>query len=168
MYLLPQNHRIIIQRTFSIDRSRKRKKASLNQKKLFKPNSKTSTEEFTESNGETVATNEESQKMLEMHFNKADCLKSEIIWTLKSVLGGFSVRAHDGVNEILSGMCPDNKIARNVSMARTKAMYAINHGTAPYFKSLLLSSINTPGINSFDESLHEVTQTCEMDLYAFK
>ena len=65
-------------------------------------------------------------------------------------------------------MFPDSKIARNFSMARTKAMYGINHVIAPYFKSLLLSSINTLGVHiySFDESLNEVTQTCEMDLHA--
>ena len=65
-------------------------------------------------------------------------------------------------------MFPDSKIARNFSMARTKAMYAINHVIAPYFKSLLLSSINTLDIHIyyFDESLNEVTQTCEMDLHA--
>ena len=46
-------------------------------------------------------------------------------------------------------------------------MYDINHDIAPYFKSLLLSSINTSYIHvySFNESLNEVTQTCEMDLY---
>ena len=46
-------------------------------------------------------------------------------------------------------------------------MYDINHGIAPYFKFLLLSSINTSYIHvySFNESLNEVTQTCEMDLY---
>ena len=46
-------------------------------------------------------------------------------------------------------------------------MYPINHGTAPYFKSLLLLSINTSDIHaySFDESLNVVTQTCEMDNY---
>ena len=64
-------------------------------------------------------------------------------------------------------MFPGSKVARNFSMARTKGMYAINHGIAPYFKSLLLSNINTSDIHvySFDESLNEVTQTCEMDLY---
>ena len=102
-----------------------------------------------------------------MHFHNADCIKAEIIWTLKSVLGGFSVRANDDFNETLSAMFPDSKIARNFSMATTKAMYAINHGIAAYFKSLLLSSINTSDIHvySFDESLNEVTQTCGMDLY---
>ena len=102
-----------------------------------------------------------------MHFHNADCIKAEIIWTLKSVLGGFSIRVNDDLNETLSAMFPNSKIAANFSMARTKAMYAINHGTEPYFKSLLLSSIDTSDIHvySFDESLNEVTQTCEINLY---
>ena len=43
----------------------------------------------------------------------------------------------------------------------------INHGLAPYFKSLLLDSLKKSDIYvySFDESLNYVTQTCEMDLY---
>ena len=63
----------------------------------------------------------------------------------------------------LSAMFPDSKIARNFSMERV--MYAINHGIAPYFKSLLLSSINTSDIHgySFDEILNEVTETCKKD-----
>ena len=102
-----------------------------------------------------------------MHFHSADCIKAEMIWTLKSVLGGVSVRENDDLNETLSAMFPDNKIAEKFSMAKVKAMYPINHGTAPYFKSLLLLSINSSDIHaySFDESLNVVTQTCEMDNY---
>ena len=101
-----------------------------------------------------------------MHLHNTDCVKAEIIWTLKSVLGGFSVRVNDNLNETLSVMFPDSKIARKFTMARIKAMYAINHGIGPYFKSLLLSSIDTSDIHvySFGESLNDVTQTCEMDL----
>ena len=63
-------------------------------------------------------------------------------------------------------MFPDSKIARNFSMARTKALYVINHGIVQHVKYLLLSSINTLNIHvySFDESLNEATQTCEMDM----
>ena len=59
------------------------------------------------------------------------------------------------------------KSEKMFSMTRTKAIYVINHGIAQYFKCSLLSSINTSGIHvySFDESLNEVTQTCEMDMY---
>ena len=135
-------------------------------KNFFKQKLKLSTEESTASSGETIFSNEQSPEILEMHFHNADCIKAEIIWTLKSVLGGFSVQANDDLNETPSAMFPDSKIARNFSIARTKAMYAINN-IAPYFKSMLLSSINTSDIHvdSFDESLNEVAQTCEMDLY---
>ena len=46
-------------------------------------------------------------------------------------------------------------------------MYVINYGPAPYFKSLLKSSIDRSDIFSFsfDESLNEATQTSKMDLY---
>ena len=62
------------------------------------------------------------------------------------------------MNEILSAIFPDSKIARNFIMARTKAMDAINHGIAPYFESLLLSNLNTSDI-------HINSQTCEMNRY---
>ena len=67
-----------------------------------------STEESTESSGETIVSNKKSQKTLEMHFHTADWIKAETIWTLKSVLGGFSVRANDELNETLSAMFPDS------------------------------------------------------------
>ena len=52
-------------------------------------------------------------------------------------------------------------------MGKTKSMYLINHGLAPFFKSLLLSELNKSDIFIFffDESLKQVTQTCEMDVY---
>ena len=46
-------------------------------------------------------------------------------------------------------------------------MYEINHGLGPHFKELLNNSLKMSNIHvySFDESLNEATQTCEMDLY---
>ena len=52
--------------------------------------------------------------MLEMHFHNADCIKPDIIWTLKSVLG-FSIQANNELNGRLSAMFLDSKIA-NVSL----------------------------------------------------
>ena len=102
-----------------------------------------------------------------MHLYNSDTIKAEIIWTLKSVMDGFSVRSNDELNETLSAMFPDSKIAGSFSMARTKSMYAINHGIYPYFKGLLLSSLSRSNIHvcSFDESLNNIRQTCEMNLY---
>ena len=64
-------------------------------KSFFKPKLKPFTEESTESTGETIFSNEQSQKTLEMHFHNVVCINSEIIWTLKSALGLFSVRANE-------------------------------------------------------------------------
>ena len=64
-------------------------------------------------------------------------------------------------------MFPDSKIAEVFSMGRTKSMCLINHGLAPFFKSLLLSELNRSYIFvfSFDERLNQVTQTCEINVY---
>ena len=53
------------------------------------------------------------------------------------------------------------------NLARTKSMYVINHGLAPFFKSMLNDSLQKCNIHVFyfNESLNEVTQTCEMDMY---
>ena len=99
-------------------------------KNFFKAKLKPSTEESTESSGETIVLNEQGQKTLAMYFHNDDCINLEIIWTLKSVLGGFSVRVNDDLNETFSAMFPDSKIARNFIMARIKTMYTINHGIA--------------------------------------
>ena len=52
-------------------------------------------------------------------------------------------------------------------MGRTKTMHKITHGLAPYFKSILVDAIGWADVctYSFEESLNEVTQSSEMDLY---
>ena len=109
----------------------------------------------------------ESQKTLDMHLYNSNTIKAEIIWTLKSVMDGFSVRSNDELNETLSAIFPDSKITGSFSIVRTESMYAINQWIYLYFESLLLSSLNQSNIHvySFDESLNNFTQTCEMDLY---
>ena len=53
------------------------------------------------------------------------------------------------------------------SMGCTKSMYVINHGLAPFFKSQLTDDFEKSDIHvfSFGESLNDVTQASEMDLY---
>ena len=113
----------------------------------------------------TVATN--SQTTLDGCVTKSDVTKAEIVWLLKTVDNGFSVCSNDEINEVFSVMFPDSKIASQFRMARSKAMYEINHGLAPYFKTILNDTLKLSDIHvySFDESLNDVTQTSEMDLY---
>ena len=61
------------------DHAKKKHIAIVDKRKNFcRPKSKPSTEESTESGGETIASNKRSQKTFEMHFHNADCIKMEI------------------------------------------------------------------------------------------
>ena len=64
-------------------------------------------------------------------------------------------------------MFPDSKIGKSFSLARAKPMYTLTYGIAPHFKSVLVSALEHFDIHvySFNESLNEITQTCEMYLY---
>ena len=56
---------------------------------------------------------------------------------------------------------------KNFSMARSKSMYRVSHGLAPHFKTLLPTTLEKLKIlsYSFDESLNELIQTSEIDLF---
>ena len=51
-------------------------------------------------------------------------------------------------------------------MGPTKLRYFVNFGVDPYFKSILIENIKRSScyIVSFDESLNDMAQSCEMDL----
>ena len=51
-------------------------------------------------------------------------------------------------------------------LAHTNFVYVINHGLAPFCKSMLNDSLQKSNIRvfCFDESLNEVEQSCEMDM----
>ena len=82
-------------------------------------------------------------------------------------MSDYSIRPNDNLTETLSAMFPQCKSIRNFNLARTESMYAVNHGIGPFFKSLLYGKLKRSvfHVYCFDESLAEVTQTCEMDLY---
>ena len=143
----------------------KKHKEIIEKRKVFFKTSSTRTDE--KKNVSNAKNDAECQKTLDMHLYNSDTIKAEIIWTLKSVMDGFYVRSNDELNEALSAMFPDSKVAGSFSMARTKSMYYLNHGIYPYFKSLFLSILSQSNIHvySFDENLNNITQTCEMDLY---
>ena len=53
-------------------------------------------------------------------------------------------------------------------MGPTKLRYFVNFGIASYFKYILIESIKQSlrHIVSFEESLNDMTQSCEMDRYS--
>ena len=91
---------------------------------------------------------------------------AEIVWILKTALSGHSMRSNDDLAKTFVAMFLQLK-SQNFNLARTKSMYVINHGLAAFFKSVLNAASKSLNIHvfCFDESLNEVTQTCEMDIY---
>ena len=61
-------------------------------------------------------------------------------------------------------MLPDSTIAKSFQLVADKTSYITNYGIAPYFKGLLIDSLEKSDcfVVSFDESLN-VLQSCEMD-----
>ena len=92
--------------------------------------------------------------------------KAEIIWILKSIVSGYSCNSVDDFAQTVKAMFPDSNVAANLKLGRTKAMYIATYGIAHHFKTLLIAAINKSPIYtlSFDESLNEVAQQCEMDI----
>lgn len=77
------------------------------------------------------------QHTIDAHLEHSSTTRAEIIWTLKSVMSGFSTRSSDDMSQTLCAMYPNVDEIKSFQMGRTKATYVINHGLAPYFKSLL-------------------------------
>ena len=105
------------------------------------------------------------QATLDLVHSKEE-LKTEIKWTLTTVMYNISSNASSSMTKLFSSLFPDSKIAQDVALGRTKINYVINFGPGPYFKSLLIEEVEKSPyyVVSFDESLNKVTQTCQMDL----
>ena len=104
---------------------------------------------------------------LEQYFAGSDTTKTEIIWTLNSVMSGFSFRSNDSLGKIFSIMFPYCSTASAFSLGRTKAQYVVKHGLAPYFKQLIFSDIKNSEILvvSFDGKLSQATQISEKVMF---
>lgn len=91
-------------------------------------------------------------------------VKAQIIWTLKTVISGYSIRSNNDLAKTLSAMSPEGKSIKTFNLAQTKSIYAVNYGLAPFFKSLLYENLTRLvfHVYCFDKSLNEVTQTCEI------
>ena len=92
----------------------------------------TSAKKSTDSIASSSSAQEGKQQTLDLHVHNADVVKAEIIWILKSICSGYSNRSCEQLNCTFKAMFPDSKIAEAFSMGRTKSMYMINHGLAPF------------------------------------
>ena len=60
---------------------------------------------------------------------------------------------------------PDSNIAKKYHLGPDKLRYSVNFELGPYFKDILMKSINKSAhfVISFDESLNRATQSSELD-----
>ena len=69
-------------------------------------------------------------------------LPADILWEFKVVKNNFSLRSCLGLNDLFKSMFPDSEIAKRFKLSKIKCVHLINNGLAPYFKDVLLKSIN--------------------------
>ena len=103
---------------------------------------------------------------MEKYISNDDATKAEIIWCMESVYTHSSVRKAARDIQIMKIMFQDSKIAAKLQLGRTKLMYVIVFGLAPYFKEELLKTIQDSNnfVLAFDESLNKVSQSQQMDI----
>ena len=80
---------------------------------------------------------------------------AEVMWALEVVLCEYSFNS-----------IQDSKIALSFACGRTKCMYIIKFGLAPYFKDRLLDALKESSYYavSFDESYNKTAQKGQMDM----
>ena len=116
---------------------------------------------------EKAPEDEPQEKVLELAVDPGQPLLAVIRLILKCVESGFSSRSCDNMGELMRMMFPDSKNAQSLTLGKDKFAYILNHGIFPYFRECLITSIKKSEIHvfSFDESLNEKTESCEMDVY---
>ena len=108
----------------------------------------------------------QKQSTLEVTVNSDSATKAEIMWALNCVSHGYSGNSCAAVNDLFQSMFPDSEIAKEFKMGANKIAYILNFGIASYFQEELKGQLEKSDcfVSSFDESLNDVTQTCQMEL----
>ena len=70
------------------------------------------------------------------------------------------------ISNLFCAMFPDSNTVKDMRLGADKVKCIINFGIAPVFKNALTESIKKSEfcVVSFDESLNDNTQNCEMDM----
>ena len=144
---------------------KKHKELDLKVKSFFKPKV-IKAKDITVIAPEEESSSSQTQSTLELTVTNSEKTKDEIIWAIKTVTAGYSNNSSAQISSVFQNMFPDSKIARSFQLGPDKLRYMVNFGIAPYFKSLLVKRLNETDcyVISFDESLNDMTQSCEMDL----
>ena len=114
-----------------------------------------------------IACSAKKQTTVDASIKSSLSTNAEIIWALNSTLSSYSNNSYANINDTFKRMFPDSKAAEEFSMSSSKISYIVNHGLAPYFKTILKDEITKSDcyIVSSGERLNDMTQTCQMDLH---
>ena len=105
------------------------------------------------------------QTTIDHVVSASEVVKAEIVWTLFSVVRGFSNNSAKDIHSTFETMFPDSIILSSFQLGPDKLKYMTNWGIAPYVKEQLRNNIDKAEyvVVSFDESLNHTTQSCQID-----
>ena len=88
------------------------------------------------------------------------------MWALKQVYSGLSDNSCKNVVSLFQSMFLDSQIAQKMRSEPNKLKYMVNHGIVTYVKDILRDDVRKFDLYvvSFDESMNDITQICEMDI----
>lgn len=98
-------------------------------------------------------------------FSKNDTLRSEIIWTIQTVVSYNSFKSNENVSKLLTSMFPESDIASKFSCEERKSAYLAIFGISEYFQQKLFQTSHDHYTVPFDESLSKNSQSKQMDIY---
>ena len=78
-----------------------------------------------------------AQPLLTDVVSRNDVLKSEILWTLQTVVTHSSYKSNENISDLFKVMFPDSAVANKFSCGERKTAYMCVFGIADHFKSKL-------------------------------
>ena len=99
---------------------------------------------------------------------KSDVLSAEVLWAMKICSAHYSHKSLESSDILFQKMFPDSTITSLFKCGEIKSAYLINHGIAPYFKTLLSNKIKCEQkefVLLFDESTNSKAQNKQMDFH---
>lgn len=114
-----------------------------------------------------VAENRVSVDIMSKYISNDRTVTSEILFAINAVVQHVSLRTSESYVKLTKRCFPDSEIAQAMCLGKDKTRYTITHGISEYFSQQLTSDILKADIYVilFDESLNEVAQKCQMDVY---
>lgn len=107
------------------------------------------------------------QTSMPQFVSKDSVTRAELLWILNMVEHHLSYNSCKNITNIISSMCPDSEIAKELKLSPHKVAYVVSFGLAPFMKMSLVDRIRkSPYFTAcFDEALNTVIQRGQMDIW---